>query len=77
MSRAAQKAKDEARAAYMKKFPNRYPDSVMKSAAVAARWAHVPVTKNPGNSAWMRGMMGGILCARIGLGKANVSEDLI
>jgi hypothetical protein len=70
------KERDRAMAAYMKQHPGRYPDSTMRPwggegaghRALAKTMGAVP---NEG-SKWQIGMLGGVLCARLGLGSSNI-----
>lgn len=78
---STKKERDRAFAAWMKDHPNQYPDSVRKPhdgcgsgerklAATVNAAAHRTGTYD-------RGLFGGIIAARIGLGKHNVPTEFI
>lgn len=70
MGLAEQKLKDQSRAAYMKKRPNQFPDSVMRPhngcgsdmRKLADKMGMTYIGQS--RSSWERGMLGGILYAR-------------
>lgn len=76
MAMSDHKAKDAAMAAYMKQHPASFPDSVRRPwrgegadlRALSQTMGHVRNT----TSKWDFGMLGGVLCARLGLGGQNI-----
>lgn len=79
MAASDHKAKDAAMAAYMKKHPGSFPDSVMRPwrgegagpRGLAASMGHVPNT----GSTFDRGMFGGLLAARLGFGAESIPDE--
>lgn len=83
MSLANQKAKDSAMASYMKQNAARYPDSIRRphngcgasdrkaAAALGSSW------RGRSSSTWDRGMLGGVLAARLGYGSDNIPPELL
>lgn len=78
MALADRRAHDAAMAAYMKDRPGSFPDSIRRPhqgegsgmRKLAMQMGRVPNV----NSHFQRGMLGGVLCARLGLGDFGVKE---
>lgn len=82
MGLAQQKERSAAKARMMKENPSRYPDSVRRphngvGSGDRKAASLLPYTKNPGNSKWMLGMLGGVCAARLGYGSSNVPKELV
>jgi hypothetical protein len=81
MAMSDHKAKDAAMAAYMKKHPGSFPDSVMRPhpgngsdlRTLSKTMGNVP---NAG-SKWNAGMLGGVLAARLGFGVSGIPKELL
>ena len=68
--KANSKAQDSARAAYMKKHPGQYPDSVKRGAINAKKYAGFMAGPIP-DAQYERGMLGGILAYLCGYSSIN------
>lgn len=62
---ANNRAKNAAMAAYMKKHPGSFPDSVMKESKIARSWNAHAAGRNYG-SRFYAAMYGGVVCHRLG-----------
>jgi len=81
MAMSDHKAKDAAMAAYMKQHPSAFPDSVRRpwpgnGAGLRALAQQLGGNVPNNSSKWHVGMLGGVLCARLGMGDANVPNEL-
>ena len=76
---ANRRAADAAMAARMKKNPNRYPDSARRPwLGNGAEYRKMPVeTKRSEGSKFDFGFLGGVLCARLGLGSFGIPSELV
>jgi len=61
------KARDSARAKFMKDFPNRFPSSVDRERVIVKDMAKYGPTSEINNSRFMSGMFGGVVCAQMGM----------
>ena len=71
--------KDREAAKYMKAHPGRFPDSYMRpwpGNGAGIRQMAMTMGAVPNNTTiWDFGMLGGVLCARLGMGSANVADE--
>lgn len=81
MSKGTVAERNRAMASYMKEHPGRYPDSTVRpwggegagARAMAKTMGAVPND----SSKWQLGMLGGVLCARLGLGSSNIDAEYL
>lgn len=78
---STKKERDRAFASWMKDHPNQYPDSVRKPhdgcGSGERKLAMQMSAAGHRTGTWERGMFGGIIAARLGLGSENVPPEFI
>jgi hypothetical protein len=80
MAMSDHKAKDAAMAAYMKKHPGSFPDSIMRPGqgeGKSLRALAATMGKSPPTAKYDVGMVGGILAARLGYGTSGVPLEYL
>lgn len=78
---STKKERDRAFAGWMKDHPNQYPDSVRKShdgcGSGERKLASQMNAAGHRTGTWDRGMIGGILAARLGYSAANIPAEFL
>lgn len=79
MAKADRRAKDAAMAAMMAKNPGQFPDSAVRpwrGEGAGLRSMQVGVARLTGKK-YDFGMLGGLLCARLGMGNYGIPPELL
>jgi hypothetical protein len=81
MAVAQKKERDASMAKYMKDHPGQFPDSILRpgrgEGAGIRKFVGSMSTHGYHTGTYDRGMLGGVLVARLGLGSANIPEELL